>query len=243
MFASGNPALNDSTFESAPALADRADVMTVEGTINRTILLLVFAMVPAYMVWNVEPAASQGFMFGGLLLGLLFGLITCFKASWAPVTGPIYAIAEGCFLGAISRYFNEAYPGIAVQAMCLTFGTMFAMLILYRTGVIKATRKFQAVVLAAGSAIFLVYMVNLILHLFGSSIPFIHETGPIGIAFSAIVVVVAALFLILDFDFIAKGSRAGAPKYMEWYGAFGLMVTLVWLYISFLRLLAMLRSR
>ena len=133
-------------------------------------------MVPAYMVWNVEPAASQGFMFGGLLLGLLFGLITCFKASWAPVTGPIYAIAEGCFLGAISRYFNEAYPGIAVQAMSLTFGTMFAMLILYRTGVIKATRKFRAVVLAAGSAIFLVYMVNLILYLFGSSIPFIHDT-------------------------------------------------------------------
>jgi len=175
--------------------------------------------------------------------GFVLALVTVFKKEWSPVTAPLYALLEGLALGGISSFLDTAYPGIAIQAVGLTFGTLFVMLFLYTTGVLRATRKFVIGVVAATGAIFLVYMADFVMGFFGRNVPLLNDSGPWGIAISGIIVVVAALNLILDFDLIERGVQAGAAKYMEWYGAFGLMVTLVWLYLEILRLLAKSRRR
>ena len=180
---------------------------------------------------------------GGAIGGFILAMVTVFKKTWSPVTAPLYALVEGFFLGAISAVFELKYPGIVFQAVVLTFGTLGALLAAYRSGLIRATENFKLGVVAATGGIALVYLVSMGLRLFGKDIPLIHESGLVGIGFSLFVVEIAALNLVLDFDFIESGVEAGAPKYMEWYGAFGLMVTLVWLYIEFLRLLAKLQSR
>ena len=159
------------------------------------------------------------------------------------MTAPLYALAEGLFLGGVSSLFEARFPGIVMQAVLLTFGTLFALLMAYRSGLVRATENFKLGVVAATGGIALVYLATIVLGFFGIGIPYIHESGLVGIGFSLFVVVVAALNLVLDFDFIETGVEQGAPKYMEWYGAFGLMVTRVWLYIEFLRLLAKLQSR
>jgi uncharacterized YccA/Bax inhibitor family protein len=170
-------------------------------------------------------------------------LITFFKPTLAPITTPIYAALEGLALGAISALVEMRFPGIVIQAVALTFGTLFCLLMAYRSGLIQATENFKLGVVAATGGIFMIYMVSWVLSFFGTSVPFIHESGIIGILFSLGVVVIAALNLVLDFDFIEQGAESGAPKYMEWYAAFGLLVTLVWLYIEILHLLMKLRSR
>lgn len=180
----------------------------------------------------------MGLMLLGGIGGFIVALITVFKAQWSPITAPIYAALQGLFLGGLSATMDAMYPGIVIQAVALTFGTMFGMLFLYRAGIIKVTEKFRSGLLAATAGIFFVYLLSWILGFFGIQMPMIHEGGLLGIGFSLFVVVIAALNLLLDFDFIHKSSGMGAPKYMEWYGAFGLMVTLVWLYIEFLRLLS-----
>jgi len=166
-----------------------------------------------------------------------------FKQEWAPVTAPLYALVKGLALGAISAMYNHMFEGIVLQAVMLTFGTLFAMLFAYRSGLVKATENFKMGVVAATGGIMLVYLATIVLGLFGINIPMIHESGLIGIGFSLFVVVIAALNLVLDFDLIETGVERGAPRYMEWYGAFALMVTLVWLYVEFLRLLSKLQSR
>jgi uncharacterized YccA/Bax inhibitor family protein len=178
----------------------------------------------------------------GVIGGLIFCLITSFKSEWAPITAPIYALLEGLVIGGLSAFFEMAYPGIVVQAAGLTFGTLFVMLMAYKSGLIQATEKFKLGVIAATGGIALLYLVSLVMSMFGKPIGFIHEGGTFGILFSGFVVVIAALNLVLDFDFIRQGSEQGAPKYMEWYGAFALIVTLVWLYLEILRLLAKLRK-
>jgi uncharacterized YccA/Bax inhibitor family protein len=182
-------------------------------------------------------------MLGGLIGGFVMVLITVFKKEWSMVTTPIYALLEGLFLGGISAIFEAQYPGIVIQAIALTFGTMFCLLVAYTSRLIKVTQNFRLGIAAATGGIFLIYLVSFGLSFFGINIPYIHESGLVGIGFSLFVVVIAALNLVLDFDFIENGAERGAPKYMEWYGAFGLMVTLVWLYIEILRLLSKLRSR
>jgi uncharacterized YccA/Bax inhibitor family protein len=169
-------------------------------------------------------------------------MVTIFKKTWSPVTAPIYAVCEGAFLGGISAMFEMQYPGIVFQAIVGTFGTLFALLAAYRSGLIKATENFKLGVVAATGGIAFIYILSIILGLFKIQIPYIHESGTIGILFSVFVVIIAALNLVLDFDFIENGERVGAPKYMEWYAAFGLLVTLVWLYLEMLRLLTKLRS-
>lgn len=241
-----NPSLNSKTFERA---APGAGVMTIEGTVNKVGILLLLMVVPAAFMWNKamnawDPSAAMGTAMMGLIGAFIFALITIFKKTWAPVTAPVYAVLEGLFLGAISAVFNQAYPGIAMQAIALTMGTLFALLLAYRSGLIKATENFKLGIVAATGAIALVYLVGFIMRMaFGTTIPMIHESGTVGILFSLFVVVIAALNLVLDFDFIESGAEMGAPKYMEWYAAFGLMVTLVWLYLEILRLLAKLQSR
>jgi uncharacterized YccA/Bax inhibitor family protein len=248
---SGNPALKESTFldlGSGTVVSRASGAMTLNGTVNKTGLLLVLAVLTAAFAWNqveVTPEGMTGglYVWGGLIGGFILAMVTVFKKEWAPVTAPMYALVEGFFLGGISAVFEARYPGIAFQAVLLTFGTLFALLFAYRSGLIKATENFKMGVVAATGGIALVYLATIVLGFFGINIPMIHDSGIVGIGFSLFVVVIAALNLVLDFDFIETGVERGAPKYMEWYGAFGLMVTLVWLYIEFLRLLSKLQSR
>jgi len=251
---SGNPVLKDSTFldlSSGSVRAGSADAMSLNGTVNKTAILLLLSVITAAFAWSqsmidtpegqqLAPGAAI-YMIGGAIGGLILALVTVFKKEWSPVTAPLYALVEGFFLGAISAMYNHLYEGIVVQAVMLTFGTLFALLFAYRSGLIKATENFKLGVVAATGGIALIYLATIVLGIFKINVPYIHDSGMIGIGFSLFVVVVAALNLVLDFDFIESGVEAGAPKYMEWYGAFGLMVTLVWLYIEFLRLLAKLR--
>jgi uncharacterized YccA/Bax inhibitor family protein len=236
-----NPALNAKTFAFPAATADR---MTLNGTVNRTVILLLILLVTTLFTWNTRaPGANAGFMIIGALGGFAVAMVTVFKKTWAPITAPIYAGLEGVFIGGLSSMFEAAYPGIVMQAVFLTFGTLGGLLLAYSTGKIKPTENFKLGVVAATGGIALVYLVSFILGFFRVSVPLIHGSGIIGIGFSVFVVIVAALNLVLDFDFIENGARIGAPKYMEWYAAFGLMVTLVWLYVEILRLLAKIRGR
>ena len=249
---SGNPALKKSTFldlGSGAVVRGSDQAMTLNGTVNKTGILLLLTVLTASFAWSQIQITPQGavgatpYLLGGAIGGLILALITSFKHAWAPVTAPLYALVEGFFLGAISSMFEARFPGIVIQAVMLTFGTMFALLFAYRSGLIKATENFKLGVAAATGGIFLIYLASMVLRLFNINIPYIHESGIIGIGFSLFVVVVAALNLVLDFDFIETGVERGAPKHMEWYAAFGLMVTLVWLYVEFLRLLSKLQSR
>ena len=190
-----------------------------------------------------SAAALYPLMIGGAIVGFVLALITAFKKPWAPITAPLYAAVEGVFIGALSAIFEARFPGIVIQAVGLTFGTMAALLLAYRSGLIKVTERFKLGVFAATGGVVLLYLANFAMGFFGHSIGFVNGSSGIGIAFSAVVVVIAALNLVLDFDLIETGVNAGAPKYMEWYGAFALVVTLVWLYLELLRLLSKVQSR
>jgi len=244
-----NPALNGNTFGRPDhASAASSGRMTINGTVNKTGVLLVILLIPATWIWGQvygawQSPAAGALMMGGLIGGLVFALVTIFKKEWSPVTAPLYAACEGLVLGGISALMEMRFPGIVIQAVALTAGTLLCLLLAYRSGLIRATENFKLGIVAATGAIALIYLAPFILGFFGVRIPFIHENGLIGIGFSLVVVAVAALNLVLDFDFIEQGAEHGAPRYMEWYAAFGLMVTLVWLYLEILRLLAKLNSR
>jgi uncharacterized YccA/Bax inhibitor family protein len=245
LFKTSNPALNENTFDGRVAVTGEA--MTLQGTVNKTGVLLLCVVITSAWTWGIAhsqtPEAALPWMLGGLVGGLVFALVTIFKKEWSPITSPIYALCEGLVLGGISALLERTYPGIAIQAMGLTFGVTAVMLMLYRTGVLRATPKFTVGVVAATGGIFVVYMVDLVLGMFGRHVPLLNSAGPLGIGVSAVIVVIAALNLILDFDFVERGVHARAPKYMEWYGAFGIMVTLVWMYMEILRLLSKVRQR
>ncbi len=243
-----NPALNDKTFTAAGYAPAGTDAMTIQGTVNKTGILLLLALFTASWTWNTffetgTPSSVGTWTMVGAFGGFIVAMITVFKKTWAPLTAPLYAALEGLFLGGISSVFEAQFPGIVIQAVGLTFGTLFCLLMAYKSGAIKATENFKLGVVAATGGIALVYFVTIILGFFGLQVPYIHGSGVIGIGFSLFVVVIASLNLVLDFDFIENGAQSGAPKYMEWYAAFGLMVTLIWLYIEILRLLAKLRGR
>jgi uncharacterized YccA/Bax inhibitor family protein len=242
---SGNPALSADTFRKVRA-AGGEGVMTIGGAVNKTAIALVLLVLAAAYTWNLgaaNPASVGGLVMVGALGGLVVAMVTVFKQTWAPFTTPLYAVLEGIVLGAVSVLTEAQYPGIVVQAVFLTFGTLGALLLAYRTGLIRVTDRFRAGVFAATGGIMLFYLIGFAMSFFGASIPLVNSSSTFGIVFSLVVVGVAALNLVLDFDFIEAGARAGAPKYMEWYAAFGLMVTLVWLYLEMLRLLAKLQRR
>lgn len=239
-----NPALRQDIFTFEDYAAEH---MTLNGTVIKISALLGVCLITAFFSWNqvVTGANFVPFFWLGLLGGLVMGFVTVIKKTWAPVTAPLYALLEGLVLGGISALF-EAQPefqGIVIQAVGLTFATLAMLLILYVTRIIRPTEKFKLGLFAATGAIFLFYMASLILGIFGVQIPLIHSSGSLGIGFSVVVVVIAALNLVLDFEIIETGVNNGAPKYLEWYAAFGLMVTLVWLYLEILRLLAKLNQR
>jgi uncharacterized YccA/Bax inhibitor family protein len=244
-----NPVLNDKAFQRADQLVQTSgEVMSVEGTINKTAFLLLLVAGGATWVWTryfqtLDPATVMPYLMVGLIGGLGAALVTIFLPAWARISAPVYAAAQGLALGAISAFYEQQLHGIVFQAIGLTFGVLAVMLLAYRSGLIKVTDKFRLIVVAATGAIALLYLVSIVMSFFGTSIPFIHQGGTFGIVFSLVVVGIAAMNLALDFDFIQRGVEHGAPKPMEWYAAFGVMVTLIWLYLEILRLLSKVRRR
>ena len=243
---SGNPMFSDKTFNET-IIDVNVPIMTLQGTVNKVGISLILVLISAAYTWNqyftYGPSSIGGITIAGSLIGLVFALITIFKKTWAPITAPLYALAKGFALGGISAMYEAQFGGITIQAVTLTFATMFGLLFAYKTGIIKPDKNFMLMVFAGTFAIFALYLVNFIMMFFGTSIGFIHSNGLFGIGFSLLVVCIAALNLVLDFDYIEQGAENNAPKYLEWYGAFSLMVTLIWLYLEILRLLSKLRSR
>jgi uncharacterized YccA/Bax inhibitor family protein len=240
----GNPYARAGYADDA-LLAGRSTTMTVQGTIVKTFVLFAILLSTAAWTWNQvdQRQLSGGLLMGALIVGFVVSMITIFTPKISMYTAPVYAAAEGVFLGAISNIFEQRYPGIAAQAISLTMATMFTMLILYLTGLVKVTDRLITGIVAATGAVALVYIVAMLMSVFGHPVSFINQPTKLGIGFSLVVVGIAAFNLLLDFEFISRGARSGAPKYMEWYTAFGLMVTLVWLYLEIIRLLSKLKDR
>lgn len=248
LYKSGNPTLSEKAFKQTEYI-DYTNSMTVRGTLNKFGFMFLMVLGTAYYSWKeyANGGNVQPLIWTGALGGLVVALVIMFKKEWSPYLAPLYALLEGLFLGAVSAYYNDAFatkaPNIIMNAVGLTFGTVISMYFLYSFKVIQATQRFKAVLVTATAGIAVFYLVALVLRMFGIQMAFLHEGTTFGIGFSLVVVAIAALNLILDFDMIERGTEAGAPKYMEWYGAFGLMVTIVWLYLEILRLLSKLSSR
>ena len=228
-----------SGFRTSSSTVENTNLMTLDGAVNKTGILLALCFSGAFVGWNFPALAIPC-----ALLGFVLAMVTIFRSpEKVASTAPFYAIAQGVFLGGVTMMFEGMYPGIAVQALGLTFGITVSLLFCYKSGLIKPTENFKLMIVSATAGIAILYLVSFIMSMFGSPISFIHSNGLMGIGFSVFVVGIAALNLVLDFDFIEEGAEVGLPKYMEWYGAFSLMVTLVWLYLEILRLLAKIASR
>jgi len=246
IFKSGNPAMN--VFQNTITLPG-AGVMTERGTLNKFFMLFLLVMGSASLTWKAfyDGVDVMPYMWGAAILGFITAIVVIFKKEWAAYLTPVYALFEGVFLGGISAIYNNVFaktaPGIVTQAVLLTFGAVIAMYLLYRFRIIKVTEQFRSIIFIATAGIAIFYLLAMVLRMFHVDIAFIHEGSMLGIGFSLFVVAIAALNLLLDFDMIEKGVAAGAPKYMEWYGAFGLLVTIVWLYLEILRLLSKLANR
>jgi uncharacterized YccA/Bax inhibitor family protein len=242
MIKSGNPALNKKTFENL--IASPQGVMTIDGAVNKTAISMGILLIAAYYTYT---NAILDYVIIGFVGGFIVALVTIFKKEWSATTVPIYALLEGLALGGISKIYADAFePGIVPQAIMLTLGILSALLFAYKTKIIKATENFKLGLFAATAGIGVVYLISFLMSMFGSGgLPVMNpaNSSMLSIGFSLFVVVIASLNLVMDFDFIETGAANGAPKYMEWYGAFGLMVTLIWLYLEILRLLAKLSSR
>ena len=251
LFKSGNPTLSEKRFKDT-VLGDvvtNENAMTVRGTLQKFGFLFLMVLGTSFYSWKqfAEGGNVLPLLYTGLFGGLVLAIVIIFKKEWSPYLAPAYALLEGLCLGAISAYYNFAFaetaPNIVINAVGLTFGTAAAMYLLYSFRIIRATQKFKAIVITATAGIAIFYLISIVLRMFGIDIPFLHEGSALGIGFSIFVVALAALNLILDFDMIENGAEMGAPKYMEWYGAFGLLVTIVWLYLEILRLLSKISKR
>lgn len=249
---SSNPTLKDSLFTRAAFAGTNTETMTISSTVNKIAIMLLLVIMGAVFTWSKfygAPAIEEGvstvmpWMIGGLIGGLITAIIIMFAKTKAYIFAPIYSVLQGLFIGGISAIFEASYGGIVIQAVALTFGTLFALLAAYKSRIIKVTDNFRLGIVAATGGIFLFYIVVFILSLFGVSTAFVSGTSWLSIGISLVIVVIAALNLVLDFDFIERAAEQGAPKYMEWFAAFGLMVTLIWLYIEILNLLAKLAGR
>lgn len=238
-----NPAFNDKVFQNE---GSTTDAMTVQGSVNKTFVLLLLLLGTAALSWWVAATQGQGAamvcLWGGMLGGLGVAIATIVKPQWSPVTAPIYSLLEGLVLGTISLLFAAKYQGIVMQAIIGTVAVFLVMLMIYRAGIIKVTQKFMIGVVSATGGLALFYLVTIGLNLFGVKTSFMTDSSPLGYGISAVAIILAALNLVLDFDFIQRGADQKAPKYLEWYAGFGLIVTLVWLYLEMLRLLARMRQ-
>jgi uncharacterized YccA/Bax inhibitor family protein len=252
IFKSGNPTLSEKMFDKSLQLdANLQGSMTVRGTMNKFGFMMLMLIGGASYNWHLYESLKQGTMNTLMIVGIIGGLITAlaisFKPNWSGYLAPLYALLEGLFIGGISAILNaafaEKYPGLIMQAVGLTFGVSLAMFLLYNFRIIKATERFKSIIFTATLGIGIFYLITLVLRLFGVNVSFVYDSSLLSIGISLFVVAIAALNLILDFDRIEQGAEMGAPKFMEWYGAFGLMVTIVWLYIEILKLLSKLSSR
>ena len=252
LFQSGNPTLTEKMFDKGLELdAARQGIMTVRGTINKFGFMLLLLIASAAFNWHLfqegKPATMQTLMIVGVIGGLVLAFAMIFKPGWAKYIAPLYALLEGLFIGGISVIFNEMfaekYPGLIMQAVGLTFGVSIAVFLLYNFRIIQATQRFRSVIISATVGIALFYLLTMILGWFGVNVSFMSDSSLLSIGISLFVVAIAALNLILDFDMIEQGAERGLPADMEWYGAFGLMVTFVWLYMEILRLLSKLNRR
>ena len=245
-YRTSNPALNKHTFKSKvknnSLLLD--NTMTIEGTVNKTALSLFLLVAAGYYTFSLGSEGFHWVMIGGIG-GFIVAIVTMFKRQWSPITVPIYAILEGLMLGSISFIYGQMYDGLVFQAICLTIFILFSLLFAYRSKIIKPTQNFKLGLFAATGGVFLLYLFSFIASFFGVSVSILDPTNSslFSIGASLLIVVIASLNLVIDFDFIEEGAEMGVPKYMEWYGAFGLLVTLVWLYLEILRMLAKLRNR
>ena len=246
MMRSANPALKERTFSGVRAAANEP-AMTLQGVSTKSLVLVLLTVFAASFTWTAVAGGNVGIVGPAALIGGLGGfvvaLITIFKPNISPYTAPIYAVLEGLLLGALSSLYNARFAGLPLQAVLLTFGVFMALLLIYRLGIIKATERFRVGVVAATGGIALMYLLSFVLSFFGVQMTFLHDSSPLSIGISLVIVGVAALNLILDFDFIERGVESRAAKYMEWYAAFSLLVTLVWLYLELLRLLSKLQGR
>lgn len=243
-YRTSNPALNSNTFNNtvnnSSLLLDKT--MTIQGTVDKTAIALVLLIISAYYTFS---SGTESMIWIGSIGGLIVAMITIFNKHWSPYTVPLYAILEGLALGSISYIYNLQYDGIVLQAISITVLVLFSLLFAYKTKIIKPTQNFKLGLFAATSGIFLLYLVSFIMSFFGSGISLLspNNSSMLSIGLSFGIVIIASLNLVIDFDFIEEGSEKGAPKYMEWYGAFGLLVTLIWLYLELLRLLAKMKNR
>jgi uncharacterized YccA/Bax inhibitor family protein len=236
---SSNPVLKQTILDNA-GYVNRSESMTASGAVNKTLLLAVLLLIGAGIGWTFP---NKLFLLPAAILGLVLVLIASFKKEWSPIIAPIYAIVEGVFVGAVSLAYSYAFDGIIFHAVSLTIGVLFLMLFLYKAKIIQVTQRLRSVIMMATGAIMLTYLVSFVLSFFNIQVPMIHSTGLLGIGFSLVVVVIASLNLLLDFDFFEKGQQAGLPKHMEWFAGMGLIITLVWLYLEILRLLSKFTSR
>ncbi len=237
---SGNPALNKNTFKNLSSTT--SETMTIDGTVNKTAISLIILLFCAYYTYST---ANTGFIMIGFIGGFITALVTIFKKTLSPYTVPLYAVFEGLALGGISAVYNHMYTGIVQQAIFLTFGIFAALLFAYKTKIIQPSENFKLGVFAATGGIAAVYIVSFIMSFFGGGLSIMNpqNSSLISIGFSLFVVIFASLNLVLDFDFIEEAAENNIPKYMEWYASFGLLVTLIWLYLEILRLLSKLQSR
>lgn len=248
LFNSSNPTLTEKSFKKSMSIPS-SGTMTFRGTLNKFGLLFILVMATAFFVWNEASVGNnvQGYVMGGAIGGLVLALVIMFKQEWAPMLAPAYALAEGLLVGGISAIYNDAFstvaPGIVMQAVTLTFGTAIAMYLLYSFGIIKVTQRFKSIMFAAMGGILLFYLITFLLSLFGVPVTGLHQGSLLSIGISIVITGIAALSLLLDFDRIEQGAAMGAPKQMEWFCAFGLLVTMVWLYVEILRLLGNLYGR
>lgn len=243
LFKSGNPALKQNTFSGFAIPADEENIMTLQGTVNKTGVLLLAVFAPALWIWNIFSATKDfsliaPYLWGGLLGGFVVALVLTFNKQLAPYLSVLYALLEGLALGGLSAVMEYRYHGIVIEALVLTFGIFLCLLLIYKLKIIEPSENFKLIVASATGGIAIYYLISLVVSFFGITIPLVHSNSFAGILFSIFVVIVAAMNLVVDFDFIEQGVANRAPKYMEWYGAFGLMVTLIWLYVEILRLLA-----
>ena len=247
-YRSSNPALNSNTFKNVVKKDSLHlnETMTIRGTVDKTALALSLLLISGYYCYSLgEQSLTPILTFIGLFLGLLLFITTILKKSWSPFTVPFYSISQGFVLGGVSFYYNSQYEGIVLQAILLTILVLISMLFAYRSKIIKPTENFKLGVFSALMAVSLLYIVGFIMSFLGSGIPILNPNNSslISIGFSVLVVILGAFCLVIDFDFIEEGAEKGAPKYMEWYGALGLLVTLIWLYLEIIKLLAKLRNR
>ncbi|MDR3049190.1 MAG: Bax inhibitor-1/YccA family protein [Elusimicrobiota bacterium] len=238
-----NPLLKEDVFKKTSDIqggvvySERQTAMTISGTINKSIILLLLLGASAAYAWS-HPAIAQTLMFPALIIGFILAMVNIFKPNISGIIAPIYALCEGIVLGAISLYFNNSYPGIVVNAVFLTIGVLFCMLAAYRAGLLRATPKFRKILLLSMMGIFVFYLINIVMSFFGSPLGYFGSNSQGAVLINLVIVVIAALNFIIDFDMIEQGAYRGAPKYMEWYCAFALLITLVWLYLEILRMLA-----